>query len=286
MGRIFLKISRVSKIVTGLLMCLVTGYVFFPYPDPCAAATFIDAVGRTIKLESPPRRIVSMAPSVTEILYYLGLGDRIVGVTQFSYYPPEALQKPKIGSFINLNAEKIVSLNPDLAIGTADGNKESIVRLLEQAGIDVYIVNPQKVRDVIETIVTLGELCDMKKRAKELAYQLSRRIDHVSKRTATRRKPLVFLQINAKPIMTVNKNTFLHDVIRLAGGENMAKDIHITYPRINVEEILRMKPEVIIISTMERGGDFEESRRGWLKWSDIPAILQLFYSNFILFVIS
>jgi iron complex transport system substrate-binding protein len=213
-----------------------------------------------------------MAPSLTEILYYLGLGDRIVGVTQFSYYPPEALKKPKIGTYINLNAEKIVSLNPDLAIGTADGNKESTVRLLERAGIDVYIVNPRKVRDVINTIVTLGELCGVEKRAKELAYQLSGRIDLVSKQTESVRRPLVFLQINSKPIMTVNKNTFHHDVIRLAGGENMAKDIHITYPRINVEEILRMKPEVIIISSMERGRDFEESRRVWLKWSDIPAV--------------
>jgi iron complex transport system substrate-binding protein len=236
------------------------------------AATFNDALGRTVTLKTPPKRIVSMAPSLTEILYYLGLGDRVAGVTQFSSYPPEAAQKPNVGSYINLNAERIVSLNPDLAIGTKDGNKPTTVRILEQAGIPVYIVNPRNIENVISTIYEIGELCGVGKIAKERSIRLSERIDRIWSRTMSLKRPLVFLQINIKPIMTVNKDTFHHDVIWLAGGNNMTKDEPITYPRISMEEIMRKGPEVIIISSMERSGRFEKARRDWMKWSTIPAV--------------
>jgi len=236
------------------------------------AATFRDALGRSVTLNSPARRIVSLAPNLTEILYSLGLGDRVVGVTQFSYYPPEAAQKPKVGSYANLNVEGIISLSPDLAIGTADGNMPGVIKLLEQAGIPVYVVNPRRVRDVIETIGRLGELCDVPEKAKSLCSRLDRRVSRILKKTARLRRPLVFFQINERPIMSVNKNTFHHDVIHLAGGVNMAQDEPLTYPRISVEEVLRRKPEVIIISSM--GGDerYEKVRGEWLKWSGIPAV--------------
>ncbi len=235
------------------------------------AAVSEDALGRVIHLPKTPERIVSLAPSLTEILFYLGLGDRVVGVTQFSYFPPEAAHKPKVGSYINLNVEKIISLDPDLIIGTLDGNEEGEVRLLEQAGETVFLVNPRTVQDTIKVITDIGDLCGIGKRAGELASSLERRVDYVVKKTSSLRKPLVFLQINIKPIMTVNKNTFHHDVIRLAGGINMAQDESITYPRISIEEILIRKPEVIIISSMERGGSFEEARQEWLRWSGLPA---------------
>ncbi len=254
------------------LISIVTSLIIFCWINVSLAANFVDALGRVVSLKTPPKRIVSMAPSLTEILYYLGLGDHVVGVTQFSYYPPEAAHKPKVGSYINLNVERIISLNPDLAIGTADGNKASVVRLLEQVGIPVYIVNPRKVRDVISTIAALGDLCGVGRKAKELTSCLVRRVDYISKKTAGLRRPLVFLQINMKPIMTVNRNTFHHDVIQLAGGENMSQDEPVTYPRISVEEVIKRNPEIIIISSMERGGRFEQARQEWFKWSVIQAV--------------
>ena len=251
---------------------MLAGVIVLSWITVSPAATFKDALGRTVTLKTPPKRIVSMAPSLTEILYYLGLEDRIAGVTQFSYYPPEAARKPNVGSYINLNAERIVSLNPDLAIGTKDGNKPTTVRLLEQAGIPVYIVNPRNIEDVISTIYAIGELCGVEKRAKELSTRLGTRVNRIYAKTMSLKRPLVFLQINIKPIMTVNKNTFHHDVIRLAGGDNMARDEPITYPRISIEEVMRKGPDVIIISSMERGGSFERARKGWMKWSSIPAV--------------
>ena len=262
----------VKKIPLRHSILMLAGVIVLSWITVSPAATFKDALGRTVTLKTPPKRIVSMAPSLTEILYYLGLEDRIAGVTQFSYYPPEAARKPNVGSYINLNAERIVSLNPDLAIGTKDGNKPTTVRLLEQAGIPVYIVNPRNIEDVISTIYAIGELCGVGKRAKELSTRLGTRVNRIWAKTMSLKKPLVFLQINIKPIMTVNKNTFHHDVIRLAGGDNMTSDEPITYPRISIEEVMRKGPDVIIISSMERGGSFERARKGWMKWSSIPAV--------------
>ncbi|MGD2126825.1 MAG: cobalamin-binding protein [Desulfobacteraceae bacterium] len=235
-------------------------------------ATFHDALSRKITLEGPPRRIVPLAPSLTEMLYFLGLGDRVVGVTTFSSYPAAAALKPKVGSYVNLNVEKIISLSPDLVIGTVDGNERTVVELLEQADIKVFVVNPRNAMEVIETIATLGQVCGLPEKARVLSDRLRMRVNHVVEKTARIRRPSVFLQIHIRPIMTVNKNTFHHDLILLAGGQNIAAEEPITYPRISLEEVIQRKPDVIIISSMQRGGRFERARLEWFKWRSIPAV--------------
>jgi iron complex transport system substrate-binding protein len=219
-----------------------------------------------------PKRIIPLAPSLTEILYFLGLGDRVVGVTNHCNYPPEVSLKPKVGSYINLNVEKIVSLAPDLVVATVDGNEQIVVELLEQAGIPVYVVNPRNVREAVETIALLGKVCGQQKKGKALAENLTLRVNKVVQETATGKRPLVFLQIQLQPIMTVNKHTIHHDLIHLAGGTNMTAEEPITYPRIGLEEVIRRGPEIILISSMEREGRFEKARQDWLKWPSIPAV--------------
>jgi iron complex transport system substrate-binding protein len=211
---------------------------------------------------------------LTEILYELGLGERVVGVTRYSSYPPDAARKPKVGSYININIEKIIDLSPDLVIGTKDGNNPGVVDMLEQAGIPVFIVNPRNIRQVIETVRTLGVLCGASARGEQLSDALNGRVDQILERTGRLEKPMVFLQINIKPIMSVNRNTFHHDLIRLAGGINMTAGVGVNYPRISLEEVLRQKPDVILISSMERGGRFEKARQAWMTWRSIPAVQQ------------
>ena len=235
-------------------------------------ATHKDALDREVVIHEAPGRIIPLAPSLTEILYHLGLGDKVVGVTNHCNYPPDAAAKPKVGSYINLNVEQIVSLAPDLVIGTVDGNERAVVEILEKAGIPIYLVNPRNVREAILTMALLGELCGVEQAAKALAAELTGRVDQVVLMTASREKPLVFLQINLQPIMTVNSRTMHHDLIRLSGGRNMTAEEPITYPRIGMEEIIRRQPDVILISSMERGGRFEKAREEWLKWASIPAV--------------
>lgn len=258
---------RLKNIIWVIIFLLILGYAVSSWGE-----TFKDSLGRKITLKGDPQRIVSLAPNITEILYVLGLGERLVGVTQFSSYPPEASLKPKVGSYINLNVEKIISLSPELVIGTVDGNNPGVVSLLEQAGIQVFIVNPRKVKQIIDTIASIGEVCGVNEKADIVVGQLNRRVNRIIRSIASRERPLVFLQINVRPIMTVNRNTYHHDLIRLAGGRNMAEDESITYPRISLEEVIRRKPDVIIVSSMERGGRFEKARQAWLRWKSIPAV--------------
>ncbi|MGE5841787.1 MAG: cobalamin-binding protein [Deltaproteobacteria bacterium] len=239
---------------------------------PSLCATFKDALGREVSVPSPPKRLIGLAPNLTEILYALGLGDRIVGVTNHCNYPPEASLKPKVGSYVHLNVEQIISLSPDLVIGTMDGNERHVLDLLEQAHLKVFFVNPRDVRQAIETIRTLGLVCGVPERARQISDMLTLRLSRVLEATKEREKPLVFLQINIQPLMSVNKNTVHHDLVRLAGGHNMTADEPVNYPRISLEEVIRRKPEVILISSMERGGRFENARAEWMQWTSIPAV--------------
>lgn len=237
-----------------------------------AAGTYTDALGRKIALERPPQRIVSLAPNLTEILFFLGLGDRVAGVTKFSTYPEEAKSKPKVGSYVDLNVEKIISLSPDLVIGTIDGNNEFLVDLLDKAGIRVFLVNPRNVDQAIETIATVGEVCGVAEEAEKLASGLQRRVDLIREKTRSLPKAKVFLEINTRPIMTVNRNTFHNDLIALSGGVNIFQDEAITYPRINIEEVLSRNPDVVIISCMERDGKFEAAKEQWMTWKSLRAV--------------
>jgi iron complex transport system substrate-binding protein len=272
--------NRLAVIKGRLLGCLlrvvlvfVLFMVIFPTPIwPAFAGHFKDSLDREVYVKAPPQRIVPLAPSITEILYHLGLEDRVAGVTQYSSFPPEAAKKPKVGTYIDLNVEKIMSLAPDLVIGTVDGNQPAVVRLLEEAGVSVFLVNPRHVKKVIETIAMIGRVCGVASAGDGAANRLKERMDHVLAKVTARDRPLVFLQINIKPIMTVNRNTFHHDLIHLAGGMNMTADEPITYPRLSLEEVIRRKPEVILVSSMERGGRFEKARQDWMTWTSIPAV--------------
>lgn len=256
----------------GCVLCwLIPGSLCMPVPD-AFAGNFRDDLGREVRLDGAPKRIVALAPSVTEILFFLGLGEQVVGVTDFSTYPPEAALKPRVGSFVHLNVERIIELRPDLVVASAEGNRPERIALLEQAGIKTYVVNPKDVGQVLECVREVGKVCGVQERANALAAELKGRVDRVVAKTRSRHRPSVLFQINLKPIVTVNRNTLHHDLIRLAGGENLFGGQPLTYPRIGLEEVIRRRPEVIIISSMERGGQFEEARVEWMRWKSIPAV--------------
>lgn len=253
-------------------MALVLTALLFCCPMQLSAETFRDSVGGKVVLSSAPERIVSLAPSITEIIYFLGLGNRLVGVTRFSYFPEQAKKKPTIGAYTDINLEKVLTLDPDLVIATADGNKKEDIGMLKEAGIPVYVVNPRKVQQILEAIEGIGCICGIPNRAKVRVDSLRKRVARVKDAVKGAEKPLVLLVINTKPLMSVNRGTTHHDIITLAGGRNLAADQSITYPRLNMEEVIRRGPEVIIISSMERSGEHEKIRTKWFRWTSIPAV--------------
>jgi iron complex transport system substrate-binding protein len=145
--------------------------------------------------------------------------------------------------------------------------------MLEEAGIPVYVVNPRRVNQVLETMEKVGEICGVPDRARRLVRYLRERVARVVKAVEKRTRPRVLLVIQVKPLMSVNHNTIHHDIIRLAGGMNMTERQPITYPRLNMEEVIEKRPDVIVISSMQRGGKFEQAKREWfLRWPTIPAV--------------
>ena len=247
--------------------------LLFSSPLLAHATVFHDSLARDVMVCSVPMRIISLAPSITEMIYFLGLGDRLVGVTRFSYFPEEARIKPRVGAYTDINVEKVITLNPDLVIATADGNKRGDVEMLEEAGIPVYVVNPRGVSQVLDTMEKLGEICGVPDRARRLVRYLRERVVRVVKAVEGKGRPRVLLVIQVKPLMSVNRNTIHHDIIQLAGGMNMAEGQPITYPKLNMEEVIRKRPDVIIISSMKRGGQFEKARREWfLRWPTLTAV--------------
>jgi iron complex transport system substrate-binding protein len=235
------------------------------------AETVEDQLGRSLELPINPQRIVALAPSVTEIIFALHQEERLKGVTRYSDYPVEASELPRVGSYIRLDLEKIVALNPDLCIATKDGNPKALVDRLQSMKIPVYVVDPRNLETVIRTIVEIGSLLNTDERADMLVKNMQNRLQRIRKLVAgTAHRPRVFIQIGISPIISAGSNTFIHDLILLAGGTNVAAGSS-AYPRFSREQVLALSPDVIIITSMARKSVFEKVKDDWSRWSDMPA---------------
>jgi iron complex transport system substrate-binding protein len=232
----------------------------------------VDPTGRAVRVPADPRRVVALAPSVTEIVYALGQETRLVGVTRFSNYPPAAEKLPLVGSYIQLDVERIVALQPDLCIAVKDGNPIAAVEQLEALGLPVFAIDPLDLETVMQSVRAVGDLLGAEPQAETVVSDMRRRIEKVRARVAqTTRRPTLFFQIGVSPIVSVGSNTFIHTLIELAGGVNVAAGPS-PYPRFSREQVIALAPEVIVISAMERAAQFEQVKAEWMQWPAIPAV--------------
>ncbi len=232
----------------------------------------MDEVGREVIFPFPPRRIISLAPNVTEILFSLGLDEEIVGVSIHCNFPEKAKTKPRIGSYISLDFERIISLKPDFIIATAAGNTREMVKRLEEYGFPTYVIFPKNFDGILLSIEHIGQAVDRKKEALEIVQEMKRRRGKVIETTRNLPRPRVFLQVGEAPIVTAGKGSFADDLIRLAGGENVAGDEKKMYPRFGMEEIIKRAPEIILISTHNPKIDYQKVIQEWSQWKTIPAV--------------
>jgi len=231
-----------------------------------------DEVGREVIFPFPPKRIVSLAPNITEILFSLGLDEEIVGVSIHCNFPAKAKSKARVGSYIRLDFEKITSLNPDLIIATAAGNTRDMVDRLWKLGFPTYVIYPKNFNDILKNIAHIGQVVNREKEARVIIEGMRKRSERVIELTKGLPRPKVFIQIGDVPIVTVGKGSFADDLIRLAGGENTAGKDKEVYPRFGMEEILKRSPEVIVISSMNPRGDYQKIIQEWNRWKTIPAV--------------
>jgi iron complex transport system substrate-binding protein len=236
-----------------------------------AAVQVTDGTGRTLTLPALPRRIVSLVPGVTEMLYAIGAEDRLVGRTDFCDYPPEARSKPSVGGTVSPSLEVLVTLKPDLVVATSAGNSDETRRQLERLRVPLYLVDPHGLSDVFRTMTRLGALTEREGRAAEVVAGLERRVRAVAVRVAALPRPRVLYVVWPEPLIVPGRGAAVTELIELAGGESVSADGPEGYPRYSVEAAVARGPEVIILAR-HGAGTAPYAREKWERFADLPAI--------------
>lgn len=260
---------EIALVLTALLATLTA----LVWVQPIQARTIMDELGREVEVPEHPERIVALAPSLTECVFALGQGDRVVGVTTFSNHPDQAQSLPRVGSYVNLDLERIVGLQPDLCLATKDGNPIRVIRQLEDLGVSVYALDPRDLEAVMQTLVKLGWMLQCEQKASRVVADMQQEIEAVQDRVQTStNRPRVFFQIGISPIVSVGSNTFVHELITLAGGVNLAAGAK-DYPRYSLEEVLVLDPDIMVINSMTKDSALlQETMAMWKQYPQIRAV--------------
>ncbi|MBO8128158.1 MAG: ABC transporter substrate-binding protein [Peptococcaceae bacterium] len=235
--------------------------------------TIVDDLGRQVTISKEPARIISLAPANTEILFALGLGDKVVGVTEFCDYPPEARNKPKIGGFSTPNAELIVAAQPDLVL--AAGIHQEFIKQLEDANLTVVAVDPQNLTEVLKKIQLIGRITGAVQEANNLVGDMQRRINKIRAEVQDlpdEQKPTVFFELWPDPLTTGGAKSFLHSLIVTAGGKNIAGSVEKDWVTYNPEVLLAQNPEVIIFTHHGSSKQTVEQVKAREGWEQVAAI--------------
>jgi len=231
-----------------------------------------DQTGRMVNVPENPLRLVSLAPNITEIVYALGLGDELVGDTDNCDFPPEAKSKPHVGTMVNPSLERIVALKPDLALGTPEANRRETADQLERLGIPVYGVTASTLHGTVASIEDLGKVLGRAAEATRLVAQMQARIDRVENRIKAQPEPRVLFVVWYRPLITVGPHTFIADVIRAAGGIPIGADLKGEWPRLTLEELLPLNPDVILFPKTESFSPSLTEFSGLPGWKDLRAV--------------
>lgn len=241
--------------------------VLLPLASAFGAISVVDDANRTVTLASHARRIVSLAPHATEMLFAAGAGSRIVGVTEFSDYPPEARRIPSVGSGLSLDLERIIQLKPDLIVGWNNGSAATQLARLESLGIPVFKTEPYDFPSIATAIERLAQLTGTEETGRAAAGTFRARLRTLQDTYQQRRKIAVFYQIWRTPLMTLNGKHLVSSALELCGGTNIFASLPQLAPTVSVEAVLKANPEAIIAST----GEQDDVLAIWLRFPSLKA---------------
>ncbi|MSQ40159.1 MAG: cobalamin-binding protein [Dehalococcoidia bacterium] len=247
-----MRLLQTSRSLLALALLVLAAACAQPTPTPTPtlppSISVTDSEGTIVLLQAPPRRIVSLGPSNTEVLYALGVSDRVVGVDDYSDYPQEAQSKPKVGSpFPSFNLEVILALQPDLVVSVplAQFNDQ-----LRSAGLKVIVLDPHDLDEVLFTILLAGRAVGVDWASWALVTAMQGRIEAVEQRVKDAAKARVFYEVDAtdpaKPY-TAGPGSFVHSLVTLAGGKNIFEDAQAAFPQVSLEVVVARDPEVILL---------------------------------------
>jgi iron complex transport system substrate-binding protein len=215
-----------------------------------------DDAGKRVRVSVRPERIVSLAPNLTEIVYKVGAGSRLVGNTTYCDYPPEAQGVAKVGDTLHPSIERIIALRPQLILVSTASQLETFTRQLEEQQIAVYVTDPRNLQGVIRSIRAIGDLLGQPEEAGRVADELSARARQVEEAIKTGRSVSVFYQLSVEPLYTAGRDSYITDLISRAGGHSVTSDVPGAWPRYSDEAALASRPEAIIMAT---GGSMGEA---------------------------
>jgi iron complex transport system substrate-binding protein len=269
---------RVVLSVAGLLLlAALGGLVFLGRADPQGRSPAPQAPGDA---DTQPRRIVSLSPSVTEILYALGLGDRVVGVSRYCKYPAEAQSKPQVGGYLDPSYEAIVALEPDLVV--LRGENEQFVKSFRDLGLNLLRVNHDGVEGILDSMTAIGRRCGADAQAERMVADIQAHIHRITQRTANLDRPRVMVVAERtlasgkiQNVYVAGSNNFMNRMILLAGGKNACTETSAGFPVVSGEGIVRMNPQVIIdllANARQAGLSAEEVVRDWQQLPDVDAV--------------
>ena len=238
-----------------------------PHAQAAFPVEMKDDRGVSVRLRSAPTRVVSLAPSITEIVFLLGQEHRLAGVTRYCNYPQQAKALPKMGGIADPDVERIVAASPDLVLCTTDGNPREKVRALEEMGIPCFSVAPQDLGGIFAAIERIGTLLGVPERARHEAESLRARAGRAA-RGKHGPAPRVLFAVSTSPIIAAGKGTFMDELLSLAGGKNAAASFSGRYPRLSVESLLSVRPDLIFVAAMEGVEKFSDEVT---RWKEIPA---------------
>jgi len=265
----------ISKVICLLLLALMVISAAACSSTESATGTITDDMGRQVQLKASPQRIVSHVPGITEMLFALGLDDKIVGVSEYCDYPEAAKSKPKVGGYFTPNIETIVALNPDLVL--TDSYVPELMTRLEGLGIPFVVINPKDINGILRDIELLGNITGSQERATEINNDLKERVDAVRLKVllSSYYGPSVFYVFDAtdttKP-WTAGPGSFVDSLITMAGGLNVAAQAQGPWIQFNMEELVASNPEIILLdSIMGTAVMSPEELKMLPGWQDLPA---------------
>ena len=237
--------------------------------------TLADDLGRQVTLPAVPQRIISLLPSNTELLFAVGAGEQVVGVTSYCNYPPEAATLQQIGGITNksISVETIVALEPDVVVATA--TQDEIIQTLDQTGLTVVVLEPATFDDIYANIEMVGQLTGHAAQGAEVAAVMRRRVDAVTAKVSTipaNERPAVFYEVWDEPLMTAGPNTFIGQMIEMAGGINIFAEVTEDWPQVSPEVIVARNPDVILGPGMHGDALLAEKIAARPGWANLSAV--------------
>jgi iron complex transport system substrate-binding protein len=262
----------------GAFATLVLCTILAGVPGTAAAEIRVtDDGGQVIVLRQPARRIISLAPHVTELLFAAGAGNRIVGTSRYSDFPAAALAIPLVADSFVLDSERILSLKPDLIVVWRHGNSEGQLEQLRRLGLPVFSSEPRRLADISGTLRRFGILTGNETAAEAAANAFDQRVAALRARYGGRSAVPVFYQISERPLLTVNGEHLIDDVLRLCGGSNIFSGVKALTPMVSPEAVVAANPEAIVTSGGEAGNE-----TGFAAWARLPSLLATRRHNFVL----